>query len=357
LKILFVAYPLLTVSEESAGGAEQVLWTLERELHRRAHDTWMAASAGSRAGGTLVATGAPASTPDALHQREQEHFHAISDVLRREHFDLIHDMSGSFWHRVEVDGPVLATIHLPREFYPSGTFDYVPTNVALNCVSRSHLNTFSDLPQVIGYVANGIALDEFTRDPVIPAAERQYFLWLGRICEEKGPHHALDVAHAAHERIIVGGAVYPFLYHQRFHAREVLPRLRREKSTAKFISSPSFAEKLSLIRNAKAMLLTSTVDETSSIAAMEAAACGTPVVALRRGAFPEVVRDGVTGYVADDLAHMQQFLNRVSEISPEACREYAQRHFSASTMAEAYERMYAKVVAGQTDDTATSLSA
>jgi glycosyltransferase involved in cell wall biosynthesis len=347
VKVLFVSYPLLTVSEQSAGGAEQVLWTLERELvHSRGIEAWTAASNGSQVAGALIETGEPATLPDQLAEREREHFATILQAIE-EHarrgapFHLIQDMSGSFWRVADrVELPVLATLHLPRHFYPADAFQHVPENVRFNCVSASQAKTFADVPQVIGFIPNGIAVERFAAEPVVPIQKREYLLWLGRVCEEKGPHHALDLAHAAGERIIVAGAVYPFLYHQKFHAREVLPRLRRERSRARFLSSPSFEEKLGLLRQAKALLLTSTVDETSSLVAMEAAACGTPVLALRCGGFPEVVREGVTGLLANDFDEMRVLLERVSEINPESCRSYAVEHYGAGAMAERYLQIY-----------------
>jgi glycosyltransferase involved in cell wall biosynthesis len=174
----------------------------------------------------------------------------------------------------------------------------------------------------------------------VPEADRQYLLWLGRICEEKGAHTALDVAHALNAKVIIAGTIYPFLYHQKYFAREVLPRLKRSRNEAKYIGQPSFAEKVDLLRNARALLITSEVNETSSVVAMEAAACGTPVVALRRGALPEVVADGTTGVLVNDAQEMIAALPRVSGIKPESCRRYAEQHYSARRMADAYEELY-----------------
>src|SRR6516162_7398453 len=115
IRILYVAYPLLTVSDDSAGGAEQVLWTLEREMARRGVLTTVAASARSRVSGELLCTGEPCTQPDDYERRRVEHEdHVISFVRRWERegmaFDLVHDQSGSFWRRAaEIASPVLAT--------------------------------------------------------------------------------------------------------------------------------------------------------------------------------------------------------------------------------------------------------
>src|SRR6476620_5900502 len=103
-RILYVAYPLLTVTEESAGGAEQVLWTLECEMVRRGALTTVAASAGSRVSGELFSTGEPCIQPDDYERRRIEHEDRVVDLVRQRAregrpFDLIHDKSGSFWRR------------------------------------------------------------------------------------------------------------------------------------------------------------------------------------------------------------------------------------------------------------------
>src|SRR5215469_9965891 len=310
LSILYIAYPLLTVSDESAGGAEQVLWTLERELAKRGVCTTVAASAGSRIAGELFSTGDPCTQPDDYERRNQEHQEAvIAFVRQRAHagqaFDLVHDMSGSFWSRAaELDVPVLATLHLPRSFYPPQYFQNVPANVSFNCVSHSQARSFSGLERMTGVVPNGIALDRFEPEHRTNhngnSTRRQGLLWLGRICEEKAPHLALEIAARAGLPITLAGQIYPFSYHQQYFEREVVPRLE-QKPNATLITSPTFEQKRRLLREAQALLITSLANETSSLVAMEAAVSGTPVIAFRHGALSEIVRDGITGFLIDGV--------------------------------------------------------
>src|SRR5207248_2725323 len=156
--------------------------------------------------------------------------------------------------------------------------------------------------------------DESGQDP----GTREGLLWLGRICEEKAPHLALEIAGRAGLPIIIAGQVYPFSYHQQYFDREVAPRLRQVPN-ATFISVPSFTVKCELLRHAKALLITSLAEETSSLVAMEAAASGTPVIAFRRGALPEIVMDQVTGFVADDVPGAVDAGRRLDAISNAAC--------------------------------------
>lgn len=344
-RVLYVAYPLLPVSEHSAGGAEQVLWALEREMHSRGLQTTVAASRGSQVSGDLFSTGDPADTLDQFEARCEQQNRALREWLRASspQFDLIHDMSGGFWqHTEDLQLPVLATLHLARRLYHQVNFSVVPSCVSFNCVSRSQTSEFEDLPRVLGGVPNGIAVDRFPRE-FVPGHQREYLLWVGRICEEKGTHTALDVAHKVGARMIIAGTVYPFLYHQKYFAREIIPRLKRAGNLAKYVEGPSFSEKVDLLRNARALLITSDINETSSLVAMEAAACGTPVIALSRGALSEVVAKGITGLLVENADEMIAALGRVSEIDGHQCREYAERHYLSAQMANGYAVLYQQI--------------
>jgi glycosyltransferase involved in cell wall biosynthesis len=228
---------------------------------------------------------------------------------------------------------------LPRSFYSRELFVNIPANVRFNCVSDSQAHSFEDIEQVIGVAPNGVALDRF--DPNY--GPRVGLLWLGRICEEKGPHIALEVAKLAGEQITIAGQVYPFSYHQEFFQGRVVPQLRRSPE-ARFIDSPSLAQKRSLLREARALLITSRVDETSSLVAMEAAASGTPVIALRRGALPEVVKEGVTGFLVDSVEEASGAIRELDRISPSCCVRHARANFSSARMAQSYAALYAELL-------------
>jgi glycosyltransferase involved in cell wall biosynthesis len=350
-RILYIAYPLLTVSEQSAGGAEQVLWILEREMARYGLNTAVAASVRSCVTGELLSTGEPCFQLDDFARRNREHQERILEIIwsraaRGRAFDLVHDMSGSFWSRAaEIDAPVLATLHLPRDFYLPALFENIPGNVEFNCVSHSQARSFAGLKQMAGVVGNGIALDRFERN--LEQKGRSGLLWLGRICQEKAPHLALDIAERAGMHITLAGQVYPFSCHQQYFDRELAPRLQR-MAGARFIDHPSQQRKQQLLCSTRAVLITSQVEETSCLVAMEAVASGTPVIALDRGALPEIVRDGVTGFVVEELDAAVQALGRLQEIDPAACVRHAHDHFSSAMMAVGYLQLYKRALESET---------
>jgi glycosyltransferase involved in cell wall biosynthesis len=349
-KILYVAYPLLPVRADSCGGAEQILLTLEREAVRSGLQTTVASCSGSEVQGSVYPTGAPASG-NLASARDLEAHHCAQTVelisVRRaigRGFDVVHDHSGSFFsHGESVDVPVIATLHLPRSFYPEHWFARVPENVHFICVSKAQARTFAGIRNLRGVVPNGIQLEQFA----LQATKDDFLLWMGRICEEKAPHIALDIAAQHGLRIVIAGKVYPFAYHQQYFQREVLPRIQRMGTQVKFVECPALRQKIELLRFARAVLITSQVDETSSLVAMEAAACGTPVIAFRRGALPEIVKHGETGWLMRDEQQMGEAIRRVREIRPRTCREHALRNFPAERMFSGYLARYKEVMAAR----------
>jgi len=180
----------------------------------------------------------------------------VAEIVRAraagEPYDLIHDEGGSFWQRArEIREPVLATLHLSKTYYWRRAFDAVSVNVYFNCVSQSQLRSFVDAPHILGVVANGIHVSDFPP----PGGERDdSLLWIGRICEEKAPHVAVEVARHAGLPLILAGDVYRFSYHQSYFEREVWPRL--DGNRIRRVQTPSFAEKLKLLSRARALLVT-----------------------------------------------------------------------------------------------------
>jgi glycosyltransferase involved in cell wall biosynthesis len=344
-RVLYVAYSMATVSDESCGGAEQMLFVLEGEMHRRGHRTTVAACAGSRIAGELVETGSPAIQFEQLPTRDAEHHEAVLALIRERQkpagdLDLVHDESGRFSARAEeANLPVLVTLNLPRSYYPQELFEDLPENVFFNCVSRTQLRGFFDIPNVLGFVPNGVAVERFS----FTSTKSDYLVWLGRICEEKAPHLAMDAAQRAGLPLVLMGPRYLYHRDQVYFDSEVAPRLD-DNPNFRLIGSPSFGEKAEVLRQARALLMPTLAEETSSLVCLEAMACGTPAIAFRCGALPEIVRHNCTGLIVDSVEEMAEAIASINGIAPDACRTHVEENHSAARMANEYEQLYERLI-------------
>jgi glycosyltransferase involved in cell wall biosynthesis len=340
LRVLSIGYPLAPVGPDAAGGSEQILSMLDRELVRGGHVSVVIAPEGSSTAGRLLAAPLPPGPIDAgAHMAAQERYRRrIRAAMKQWSFDLIHMHSLDFHAYLPPPGPpVLATLHLPVTWYPEAIFRQSRPDTWLHCVSASQESGCPDGSGVLPHIVNGISVHEFHST----VQRRHYALTLGRICPEKGFHLALDAAADAGTSLIVAGQIFPYHEHETYFAREIVPRLDGHKR--RFIGPVGMPRKRRLLAGASCLLVPSLVQETSSLVAMEALACGTPVIAFPSGALPEIVEHGRTGYLVRDSREMAQAIRAVEDIDPEACRRSARERFSAARMVRQYFELYGRL--------------
>lgn len=337
LTVLSIGYSFAPVGLGCVGGAEQILTVLDEALVESGHNSLVLAPEGSTAAGRLFTLPADEENQESSAQA------VLDDVVSANRIDLIH-MHGFDFHRYRLpeEIPVLVTLHLPFSWYPAEIWKELPANVRLQCVSEAQRRSCPSGLRDIAVIANGVELsareeDEKTGD---------FAMTLGRICPEKNQHIALEAGFDTDTPVLLGGQVFPWPDHQQYFHEKVEPLLAKKRRAVQheFAGAIRPQKRQRLLRQAKCLLHPTLAPETSSLVAMEALAAGTPVIAYRSGALPEIVEDGVTGFLVGSREEMAKALRRVRSIDPDACKATAARRFSKERMVAQYFSLYREMV-------------
>jgi glycosyltransferase involved in cell wall biosynthesis len=337
LTILSVAYPFSPVAPDCPGGAEQVLAMIDRGLTETGHRSIVLACEGSRGYGKLMEVGRiPSLIDEAAKEAAWASYRsAIASCLAGSSIDVVHFHGHDFHHYLPDNGPPrLVTLHLPLDHYPTEALSR--NDLHLHCVSRSQHESRPRGATFLDPIENAAPLTP----PNMPPRKRQYALFLGRICPEKGVHLAIEAARIAGLPVIIAGRVFPYDYHLEYFDQKILPHLGKR---CRFVGPVGPDRKRRLLAGAQCLLVPSLIAETSSLVAREALVCGTPVVAYPNGNLTEVVEHGRTGYLASGPEDMAKAIERCGRLDPEACRKVGLTRFSRNAMIKAYLTTYERI--------------
>ncbi len=341
MRIAEIAPVWVSVPPPSYGGIELVVSLIADGLVDRGHDVTLFASPGSRTKGTLVSP--LDETPDLAAMGmsiTDDIIHTLAPYLRADEFDVIHDHSGfgpAFGALLNGKPPVVRTLHGPwsdeaRRFHAA-----LQNRVHLVAISESQAG-YNDELEYEGVVYNGLDIDAY------PYREdkEDFLLFLGRCNPEKGPEVAVEVAKRAgkHLKMVVKRSEPAEI---QYWERMVEPRLSGDED---IVLDVSHAEKADLLARARGTLCTIQWPEPFGLVMTESMACGTPVIVPSMGAAPELVVDGETGFLRDDVDEMVECVARLGEISPAACRARVADNFTAEVMVSGYEKIFERVVGG-----------
>jgi glycosyltransferase involved in cell wall biosynthesis len=346
LKILSVAYPFAPVGPHSVGGAEQILADLDRALVSERHQSIVIACEGSRTAGKLIPIPAPAALDETTQAKCRARVQAALDsISRSDHPDMIH-MHGLDFHQYSVPEHilVLVTLHLPLSWYPAHAWTSPRGPIQFCCVSHSQRRTCPPELKNAIVIENGVDLPPESTQP-----RKNFALVLGRICPEKNAHEALEAGALAGIPVFLAGQVFPYPDHQRYFAQQIAPRLCPGKNGLdhRFLGPIGPERRNQLLAEAKCLLHPTLAPETSSLVAMEALASGTPVIAYRSGALAEIVEDGVTGFLVNDVKEMAEAIAKVPTLSSQACRSAAIQRFNRARMIRQYLHLYDSIARTQ----------
>jgi glycosyltransferase involved in cell wall biosynthesis len=246
-----------------------------------------------------------------------------------------HSLAGPLTARAR-QVPTVVTAHGPVQDDLAAYYAHLGPGVYLVAISEFQRSRAPELPWV-GVVHNAIPIDEYP----FRADKEDFCLFLGRVNGEKAPDLAIEAARAAGRRIVLA-AKCTEPDEQRYFEERVRPLLGDD---AEWVGTADTEEKKDLLARAACLVFPIQWDEPFGLVMVEAMACGTPVVALRRGSVEEVVADGVSGYVRDRLEELPAAIRRTGELDPAACRDHVAGRFDVRTMADGYERIYRELAA------------
>ena len=338
LRIAMVMPPWLEVPPAGYGGMERVCASLIDGLVDLGHHVTLF-GAGTRTGtkARFVSTDPNLQYPRLLEAvPELVHVAHVNEMLDRESFDIVHDHStvGPITAPTR-DAPTVITVHDSPVGKVAEYLSTIDRMVSLIAISHAQRRV---APKLGWYatIHHGIEMP----DRVKPQASTGPVLWLGRFAADKGPDLAIEACRKANVPLVLAGKANQ-KDEWKYLEESVKPMLGDD---TELVLNGERDHTDSLLYDARALLLPIRWDEPFGMVFIEAMRVGTPVVALRRGAVPEIVLHGRTGFICDDETDLPDALNEVVNLDPGDCADHVRTMFSVPLMARRYERIYRQII-------------
>lgn len=339
MKIAMLAPVIERVPPKRYGGTERVVYELTEELVKRGHEVTLFASGDSITSAKLISVYPRALREARLKDIYGNNNYSLMNVglafSMQNEFDIIHDHMGAIslpaGNISQV--PVVATLH--GAISPEVRNIYAMLkNVHLVNISNAQSYPAPGL-NYAGMVYNGLSMEHY------PFSEENegYLLYVGRISAEKGVHFAIETAQQLNLPLIIAAKLEQT--DRPYFQQYIEPHLTDE---IKWIGEVDEEKRNDLMSKALCFLHPVMWREPFGLTLIEAMACGCPVVAYDKGSIPEVISNGKTGFVVQDLESMLDAVKNIDTIDRNYCREYALTNFSAKRMADGYEEIYRKII-------------
>ena len=353
MRIAVIAPLVSAIREPQRGGSQAFVADLARALLARGHEVHLYAASGSEVPGvqvidagvdprTLSATLYRASGAVAEPAAAADSFAAVYSALREDRYDVIHNHAfdaPAITLAADLPAPVVHTVHLPPDEAVAGALrqatnsDTPPTVVG---VSEFQASAWRRIVPVAAILPPSVPTGLIEWSP----AGGDGAVFAGRLSPEKGAAEAIDIARAAGVPIDLYGDSYDAEY-----ARDRIDPRRGDPDVSIHRAVPR-ATLWAAMARAAAVLCPAMWDEPFGMVAAEAQACGTPVVAFKRGALGEVVVDGSTGFLIapGDIEAAADAVGRATRLSRSKCRAHAERSLDLERSLDAHEQLYRRVV-------------
>ena len=340
MRIAVVAPPWTPIPPPLYGGIELVVDQLATGLLAAGHDVTLFAT-GDSTSAVPIKWVLPEAEGMRIGMAVPEMRHVLFSYASIDEYDVVHDHTivGPFYSERYPKLKVVTTIHGPFNEELTDLYRVLAPRVPIVCISNAQRRAAPDL-QVARVIHHGIDASAFVEGDGQGDDDGQYVLFLGRMSPDKGAHRAIEVARKAGVRILLAAKMRE-PWERSYFEEYVEPHLGEH---AVYLGEVSHERKLELLRGARALLFPIRWNEPFGMVMLEAFASGTPVIAFPEGAAPEVIEDGVTGFLCDDEAAMAEAIGRLNEIDRSACRSAVEGYFSTSRMVAEHVELYKQLI-------------
>lgn len=344
LRIAQVAPLAESVPPVGYGGTELVVHLLTEELVKRGHEVTLFASGDSNTKGQLVrgCDTALRTNHDIPSTRWAAYELALLTQLdkRQQEFDIIHNHMG--WVALpmlaHLHTPTITTLHNHIKSYCKDIYSHF-RKLPYVAISKAFQHTnYPDILNYAGVVYNGIDLGNFY---FAENLSQDYLLFLGRLCNDKGTLQAIDFAERVGMRLLLAGKIDA--RDKEYYEELIAPRINGRQ--VEYVGEVNHQQKQELYQNAYATIYPIQFEEPFGLVMVESLACGTPVIALRRGSVSEVLADGETAITGTNVDELVARFSEISQISRAACRERVEKLFTVKVMVDSYLAVYDRQLA------------
>ena len=341
LRIAQVAPLWFPVPPKKYGGTERIISFLTEGLVKKGHKVTLFAPGDSKTKAKLVALIKKGIISLGATWKEfwWDIFNHSVAFQRAKEFDIIHchwNLMGAFFQRF-IKTPVVHTLHnipSPSNLRWQIIKEY-KNDIRAVFISKSEKRNSVVKFKHSWVVYNGINLSDFKFNP----KPKNHFIWIARICPAKGTKEAIEIAKKAKIKLLLAGQIQP--HYRQYFEKEIKPRLT---STIKYVGELP-KEKLSkFYGSAKGCLYPIHWEEPFGLIMTESMACGTPVIVFDKGSAREVVKDGKTGFIVNNIKEAVEAIKRINEIDRKKCREWVEENFTKEKMVDNYEKLYYEIL-------------
>jgi glycosyltransferase involved in cell wall biosynthesis len=336
VRIGIISTPWTALPPPAYGGIEGVVDRLARGIQSAGHEVLLAAPGDSQCPVPLVPD-APPADPDGMGMTEDEMSHIVRAYDAMSGMDLVHDhtVAGPLYRHRPPTLPVVTTNHGPFRAQLRDIYQAMARDVALVAISHHQAST-AEVP-IARVIHHGIDVDS------VPLGDGAggYACFLGRMSPSKGVREAAMVARQAGVPLRIAAKMNDKSEREYFECA-VCPLLNSE---IEYLGELNTAEKYELLGGAVALLNPIQWPEPFGLVMIEALAAGTPIVATPSGAAPEIIEDGVTGFLRDEVPQLAACLRDVARLDREACRQAAVTRFSTERMVADHLDLYGELLA------------